>query len=138
MASQRGKDILLKIQNGASGTFETIAGLRTKRISFNAQSVDITDSESAGRWRELLAGSGIRRASIAAGGIFKDKASDEFLRASFFDSATPLCQLVVPDFGTVEGPFQITALEYSGNHDAEVTFDIAIESAGELTFGAAA
>lgn len=137
MASQRGKDILLKIRNIANGQFETIAGLRTKRISFNAQSVDITDSESVGRWRELLAGSGIRRASVAAGGIFKDKTSDEIVRAAFFDSDTPDCQLVLPDFGTIEGAFQITALEYGGNHDAEVTFDIAIESAGELTFGAA-
>ena len=53
MASQRGKD-LLKFDDGAS--YATVAGLRTKRISFNAQSVDITDSQSAGRWRELLAG----------------------------------------------------------------------------------
>lgn len=137
MASQPGKDILLKIQDGISGPFVTVAGLRTKRISFNAQSVDITDSESSGRWRELLAGSGIRRASIAASGIFKDKPSDEIVRGVFFDSAAPQCHLVLPDFGKISGSFQITALEYGGNHDGEVTFDIAIESAGELTFGEA-
>lgn len=135
MASQPGKDILLKIANETGTSFETIAGLRTKRLSFNAQSVDITDSESAGRWRELLGGSGIRRASITAGGIFKDAASDARARSVFFDGGSPAWQLVIPDFGTVEGPFQITALEYAGNHDGEVTFEIAMESAGALVFG---
>ena len=45
-------------------------------------------------------------------------------------------QVIVPDFGTVEGPFQITNLEIAGRHDGEVTFDVALESAGELTFTA--
>jgi TP901-1 family phage major tail protein len=37
----------------------------------------------------------------------------------------------------VEGPFQITALEYTGSHDGEVTFEIALESAGAIGFAAA-
>ncbi len=43
---------------------------------------------------------------------------------------------MIPDFGTLQGPFQITALEYSGQHDGEVTYEIALESAGELAFAA--
>ena len=39
-------------------------------------------------------------------------------------------------FGTVEGPFQIVALEFSADHAGEVTFEIALESAGEMGFGA--
>ena len=46
-------------------------------------------------------------------------------------------QLVIPDFGTVTGGFQVTALDYAGNHDGEVTFEIALECGSELTFGAA-
>ena len=42
--------------------------------------------------------------------------------------------MIIPDFGTIEGPFQITALEFGGQHDGEVTFDVALESAGEPTF----
>ncbi|WP_077123170.1 phage major tail protein, TP901-1 family, partial [Agrobacterium rosae] len=69
MVAQKGKDLLLKIDNG--GAFVTVAGLRTKRLAFNAESVDVTDAESAGRWRELLAGAGIQRAGLTASGIFK-------------------------------------------------------------------
>jgi TP901-1 family phage major tail protein len=47
------------------------------------------------------------------------------------------CQVVIPDFGIVQGPFQITSLEFAGEHDGEVTYDMALESAGELTFAAA-
>ena len=136
MVAQKGKDLLLKVDSGAG--FITVAGLRTRRIAFNSQSIDITDQDSAGRWRELLAGAGVQRASINGSGIFKDAASDALVRTKFFAAAHLPAQLVVPDFGTVEGPFQITALEYSGSHDGEVGFEIALESAGALSFTVAA
>ena len=53
MTAQKGKDLLLKIDSDGAGTFQTVAGLRARRISFNAESVDVTDANSAGRWREL-------------------------------------------------------------------------------------
>lgn len=134
MAAQKGKDLLLKIHDGT--TFATVAGLRSRTLAFNAQSVDVTHSESAGQWRELLAGAGVKRASVSGSGVFKDAASDALVRAAFFDGSLKTCQVVIPDFGTVAGPFQVTALEIAANHDREVTFDLTLESAGELTFTA--
>jgi TP901-1 family phage major tail protein len=135
MPAQKGKDLLLKMHDGAA--FATVAGLRSKTLAFNAQTVDVTHAESAGRWRELLAGAGVKRASVAGAGIFKDAASDALVRQAFFDGEVKSCQVVIPDFGTVEGPFQISSLEFAGAHDGEVSFEIALESAGELTFAAA-
>lgn len=85
MVAQKGKDLLLKVHNGA--VFETVAGLRSKRLAFNAETVDITDAESAGRWRELLGGAGVQRASVSGAGIFKDAVSDGLVRAAFFNGA---------------------------------------------------
>ncbi len=135
MVAQKGKDLLLKIDNG--GSFVTVAGLRSKRIAFNSEAVDITDADSAGRWRELLAGAGVQRAAVSGSGIFKDAQSDALMRQRFFAGEIADWQLAVPDFGTVEGPFQITSLEYTGSHDGEVTFEIALESAGAVGFTAA-
>lgn len=135
MPAQKGKDLLLKLDDG--GGYVTVAGLRTKTLAFNAQTVDVTHAESAGRWRELLAGAGVRRASLSGSGIFKDAESDAKLRQAFFDGTAPDCQIVIPDFGTLSGPFQIGALEFAGQHDGEVTFEIALESAGALAFEAA-
>lgn len=137
MAAQKGKDILIKLDEDGLGSFITVAGLRTKRLAFNSETVDVTDADSAGRWRELLAGSGVQRASLGGSGIFKDAASDARMRTAFFAGEILDWQLVIPDFGTVDGPFQITALEYSGNHDGEVAFELALESAGPIAFEAA-
>jgi len=137
MTAQKGKDLLLKIDSDGAGTFATVAGLRSRRIAFNAESVDVTDADSAGRWRELLEGAGVKRASVAGSGIFKDAACDETVRQVFFDGLVRDWQVIVPDFGTLQGAFQVTALEYSGAHDGEVAYDLALESAGAIGFTAA-
>ena len=134
MAAQSGKDMLLKLDQTGSGSFVTVAGLRSRSLAFNAASIDVTDAESAGRWRELLAGGGIKRAAVAGSGIFKDQASDATIRALFFAGTIRNWQLILPDFGTVEGAFQIVALEFSADHAGEVTFELALESAGQLSF----
>ncbi len=134
MVAQKGKDLLLKIDPDGLGNFVTVAGLRSKRIAFNSETVDVTDADSAGRWRELLAGSGVQRAAISGSGIFKDAQSDAAIRSRFFAGEIADWQMAVPDFGIVSGPFQVTSLEYTGAHDGEVTFEMALESAGPVSF----
>ncbi len=136
MAVQAGKDLLIKIDQTGDGQFETIAGLRATRISFNAETVDVTSLESQGGWRELLAGAGVKSAAISGSGVFRDANTDERARQIFFDGEIPAFQVVIPDFGTVEGPFQISALEYAGSHNGEASYEITLASAGVLTFTA--
>ncbi|KXF90483.1 phage major tail protein, TP901-1 family [Phaeobacter sp. JH20_36] len=136
MSVQNGKDLLVKIDMTGDGQFETIAGLRATRISFNAESVDVTSLESQGGWRELLSGAGVRSANISGSGIFRDAGTDERARQLFFEGLTPAFQVIIPDFGIVEGPFQVTALEYAGSHNGEATYELALASAGALVFTA--
>lgn len=136
MAAQKGKDLLLKLDETGSGSFVTVAGLRATRLSFNSDTVDVTTAESAGNWRELLAGAGLRTAAVSGSGIFKDAASDAALRQVFFAGTLPAFEIVIPDFGVVSGPFQVTSLEYSGHHDGEAGFEVALVSAGALSFAA--
>jgi TP901-1 family phage major tail protein len=136
MGAQRGRDLLLKVDASGSGSFQTVAGLRSNAVSFNAGAVDVTNQESAGQWRELLAGAGLKSASVRGSGIFKDAASDQTIRSCFFSGLIREWQVIVPDFGVIEGLFQIVSLEFAGRHDGEVTFDLALESAGEVSFTA--
>ena len=136
MAVQSGKDLLVKLDINGSLQFETIAGLRASRISFNAETVDVTSLESAGGWRELLAGAGVRSASISGSGVFRDANTDERARQIFFDGEVPNFQVVIPDFAVVQGPFQITTIEYAGSHNGEATYELTLASAGALTFTA--
>ncbi|MEJ8560864.1 phage major tail protein, TP901-1 family [Yoonia sp. GPGPB17] len=134
MAAQNGKDLLVKIDMTGGGMFETAAGLRATRISLNAETVDVTSLESTGGWRELLGGAGVKTAAISGSGVFKDEATDERARQIFFDGETPVFQVIVPGFGTLEGPFQITSIEYAGSHNGEATYELSLASAGALTF----
>ncbi|MXU66318.1 phage major tail protein, TP901-1 family [Oceanomicrobium pacificus] len=134
MVAQKGKDLLVKIDMDGSGTFETLAGLRATRIAFQSQTIDVTHLESDGGWRELLDGGGVKSASVSGSGIFRDADTDARARALFFGGDIRPVQVIVPDFGIIEGPFQISALEYAGNHDGEARYEMSFVSAGALGF----
>jgi len=134
MTAQNGKDLLIKVDMTGDGLFETVAGLRATRISFNAETVDVTSLESTGGWREVLGGAGVKSASISGSGVFKDADTDERVRTIFFNGETPDFQVIVPDFGTIEGPFLVSSVEYAGNHNGEATYELSLTSAGEITF----
>lgn len=136
MTAQKGKDLLLKVDAESTGSFVSVAGLRSNAMDFNTETVDITHMESAGRWRELLAGAGVRSAAIRGSGVFKDASSDELVRGLFFDGVICPWQLAIPNFGLVQGAFQVTALEFAGQHNGELTYELSLESAGVLSFTA--
>jgi TP901-1 family phage major tail protein len=135
MALQKGRDMLLKISDGAiTPSLVTVAGLRARTVSLNARSVDVTDSQSPNGWRELMTGAGIKALSVSGSGIFKDSASDALMREVFFAQTARVFEITVPDFGRFTGPFQIASLEYAGSHDGEASFALTLMSAGEVSF----
>jgi TP901-1 family phage major tail protein len=137
MTAQRGRDLLIRCGDGADPeVFTSVAGLRATTLAFNASTVDITNADSADAWRELLAG-GVKSATISGSGVFKDAASDAALRTAFFNAAIGNYQIVIPGFGTVTGPFKITALQYDGPYDGEVKIALSLASAGALSFASA-
>ena len=136
MGAQNGKDLLIKMDMDGQGQFVTVAGLRATRLSFNAETVDVTSMESEGGWRELLAGAGVKSAAISGSGVFRDAQSDARVRQVFFAAGVAAFQVVIPDFGIVEGPFQISSVEYAGSHNGEATYALSLVSAGALGFEA--
>lgn len=132
MAAQLGQNMLLKLKHNNS--FLTVAGLKTREIEFNLSAVDITDSDSAGRWRELLSGGGVKKARLAGEGIFRDAATDGHIRNLFFAGETADWQIILPDFGRLEGSFLLDRLAYAGKFDGEVNWNMQLESSGALTF----
>ncbi|MES1202193.1 MAG: phage major tail protein, TP901-1 family [Pseudomonadota bacterium] len=137
MAGQKGRDVLIKIGDGGSPeSFVTVGGVRAKTISLNAKTVDGTSGESTQAWRELIAGAGVKSATVNGSGVFKDAASDALIQAAFFNQTARNFQLAIPSFGVLEGPFLVEALDYSGDHDGEAAFAITLASAGVISFTA--
>ena len=116
----------------------TVAGIRTKTLQLRAGTVDGTNTDSPEAGRELVTGAGVKSARLSGSGVFKDQASDARMRSVFFAGDVANWLLVLPDFGEIQGPFQITELAYSGDHDGEANFSISLESAGALIFGSLA
>lgn len=138
MTAQSGKDLLLKIGDGGDPeSFASVAGLRAKTIMLNARTVDATNADSPGAWRELLSGAGVKSCAVSGSGIFVDAAADATVRAAFFAQSADSWRIVVPDFGTIDGAFLVTSLEYSGRHDGEAAYALSLASAGALGFTAA-
>ncbi|MEJ0043120.1 MAG: phage major tail protein, TP901-1 family [Rhizomicrobium sp.] len=135
MSAQKGKDLLIKIGDGASPeAFTTVAGLRATTLAFNAQSVDVTNADSADQWRELLIGGGVKSATLSGSGVFKDAA----LRCGAAH------RLLRPGLSRLPGrdpqlrhrhrPFKLTTLSYDGPYDGELKLSLSLASAGALTF----
>jgi len=135
MAAQSGRDMLVKIKDD-QGSFVTVAGLRSKALKFNAKAVDITHSESEEAWRELLPGGGIKSVEISGEGIFRDGASDALVRTSFFAQSAKTYQIIIADFGTIEGDFLMSTLNYAGTYKGEASYEIVLISAGKPVFAA--
>lgn len=135
MAGQRGRDVVIKVGDGGEPeAFAAVAGIRARTIVLSARLMETTTAQSPQAWRELMAGAGTKRIEVAGSGAFRDAASDERIRAAYFEGDAPQFQLVVADFGVLAGPFAIAELTYGGEHDGEATFSIRLASAGAISF----
>jgi TP901-1 family phage major tail protein len=127
---------LLKLR--AEAGYAPVGGLKVRSLALNASRLDLTDAVSAGRWRDILANGDLKRVALLGSGIFANSWTDARVRELFFAGAIRDWQIVLPDFGIIEAPAQITALEFSADRAGAVTFDMSLESAGPPTFRAIA
>ncbi len=132
--AQKGRNLLLKLSDNTSpGVFTTIGGIRSRTITINNETVDITDSDNA-PWRILLEDAGLRSVSLSGSGIFKDEANQNTLRDMAMQGTIRDFQIVFESGDMFQGLFQLSSFEYSGEHNAQVDFSVSIESAGETVF----
>jgi TP901-1 family phage major tail protein len=136
MAAQKGSEFLLKIGDGAGPeVFTAIGGFRSNSFKINNETVDITNKDSAGV-RTLMAGGGITSFSASGSGVFMDDTAFATAEAAARGNTQDNWQIIVPDYGTYTGAFNLTGLEYAGEHNGEATYTINLESAGTISFAA--
>lgn len=131
MSAFLGRQLLMKVDSG--GGFTAVAGLRTKSIRLNARTVDVTDEGSNG-WTELLPDAGVKSVAVTGSGVFRDASSDAIVRAAFFAQTALTTQLIIPNFGTIEGEFLVTSLTYGGTFNGEATFELSLSASGQPSF----
>lgn len=132
MAAQRGREVLIRATVAAAMT--TVAGMRTKTLAINSETVDVSDSDSTGQWRELLANAGIKSATLTGEGVFKDSASEATIIGLALSGDLVAMEFVYPGSGTFSGSFQVSQAELGGEYNGEATYSFTFESAGAVTF----
>jgi TP901-1 family phage major tail protein len=139
MAKQLGRALLVKIDDGA-GTLSNLCGLNSKSFTLNNSSIDVTTPDcttpEGALYTETLAG--LKNASVSGDGFFEDSTTEARMNtvAMANDNSTNF-EIVIPDFGTYAGAFRITSLEFGGETEGGVTYSVALESTGAITFTAA-
>jgi TP901-1 family phage major tail protein len=123
----KGKNLFLRLLIGSSYT--TIAGLQSKSVAINQESVDITTDDDLS-WRRLMGGTGLASISISAQGIFKNDAAMNLVNAMAFGGEIGTFQLLFDNGDTIDGSFQVTSFEYSADYTNALVSSVSLESAG--------
>src|SRR5262245_25663126 len=116
MAAQLGLNLLAYIDSDGAGTYQQLGGGRVLSISFDKGTVDITSQDDTSRYRQLLAGGGIKTMSVSFQGVFKDDASAATLRSYWANDTIRNLKVIIPSFYQVIGVFALTKMEFAGNH----------------------
>lgn len=140
MAAQKGIDMLIYVSDDgtSSGTFNLVGGMRATSIRIGSTTIDVTSAEHSDRWQRMITG-GIRSITITGSGVFNDDTAfgdmiDNHLTAA--TEALAFMRFIIPDFKQIEADFHISELDWSGDHDGEVSFSITANSAGAPTITA--
>lgn len=134
MAGEKGgKDFLLKV-NTTGTTFATLGGLRSKSMTINAESIDVTNHGS-NQFKELLDSAGIKSMSLSGSGVHNgDAATLNLVDDTLLSQALLKFRIVDADSGrTYESKFKVTSFERAGEFNAEQTYSLSLESSGPIT-----
>ncbi len=111
----------------------TIAGARTTSYRTNNEMVEITDKDASQK-RQLLEGAGTQSHQFQLSGVYIDGAIHDtingYVQADSFNNFS----MVFANGDTIEGSFQITEYENTGEYNGEQTFSMTLESTAALTF----
>ena len=133
MSAEKGSAFLLKVgDGGAPPAYATVAGMRTTQMSVNGEAVNVTSKDS-GQWRELLSGAGVRSVSVSASGIFTGSVAETRIKANALGGLLDDYELSFESGERMRGRFLVTRLDYSGDHNGERTYSLALESSGAVS-----
>lgn len=133
MAKGAGADIVVEFQTATPGTFAPLGGGRTRTISISSESIDVTDADSVGRWRELIANPATRAIDLSVDG-FLNSGTSTAIRDAFLNNTLLTLRFSSPIFGEISGVYRVGSFEIGGDHDGAQTFSGQFQSAGPQTW----
>lgn len=125
MAAEVGRGLV--IQRGGV----TIAGVRTKGITFNSEAIEVTTDDDSGK-RTLLEANGTESIDLSVEGLTKD----ENLLAIPAGGGTRIEEytITLPWGGSITGDFRLNNVELGAEYTDAITFSAEIQSTGAWTY----
>lgn len=140
MAAIKGNLVVIK-RGGAttSGTYTTVAGMRTKTTSINNNPIDVTtdDDVSAGTtFRSYI--TGVNEMSISGDGIATSVADFNALMALARSGDESYYKVLFTGYGTITGPMRISSFDPGASYDDTFTFSVSLASSGAWSYSSTA
>lgn len=139
MAQQIGRTLLIKSGNGADPeVFTNICGIRTRSFSMSANEVDTTtpDCDNPGNLPQKTSAPGILDQSFSGSGLFTNTDAGKQMLDDARTGTARNYRVVVPGYGTMEGPYAIFDMELSAEMEGDLEFSATFRQTGALTFTA--
>ncbi len=138
MARQDGTNLVIKIGDGGSPeNFTTLGGLLLNGMSLSNNQVEIPAVNSGSAWRQILMAAGRQWVRISGSGEFEDSTAEETLRGYAFAGSVNNYELLFANGDKLSGAFIVSRYEREGNAGTPESYNLTLESAGDITFTAA-
>lgn len=123
-----GRDFVVLVGDIETATnFKLVGAMRSTSFSINNETVDVT-AKGADAWRELLEGAGVQSVSMSAAGPMTNAETIKTMRAEVMRQGIRYYKIVSKLGYYFIGKFQATSLEIAGEHNAEETYSLSLES----------
>lgn len=134
MAKQLGRGMLWKVK--VSGAYAVVGGLRTRSMTLNNSTVDMTTQDSLnGNILNSEIEAGLQKFTIDGTVLFD---SDPTAKAAMDAARTQNAldsEIIVPNYGTFQNASMlVTKLEFTGDHEKELSATISLEASGIINF----
>lgn len=139
MAQQIGRALLIKAGDGASPeVFTNICGIKTRSFNMSANEVDTTvpDCDNPENPPQKTSAPGILDQSFSGSGLFTNTAAGKQMLDDARGGVTRNYQVVVPGYGTFEGPYGVFNLELAGELEGNLEFSATFRQTSPGTFTA--
>ena len=136
MAFANGTSFVLQREDTpGSDTWTTVGCQRSTSVTITNEPIDTTAKCNMPA-RNLIEG-GIRSVDISASGVYDDSTAMEAFEAAAQSGAIVNYKLISDLGEELEGPFQISSFEKTGEHTDAMMFSSSLVSAGTITHTAA-
>lgn len=121
------------VKRGAGGSEVLVAGVRTKSVQIGAESIDITNDDSA-QWAEKLQDAGQVAVTISVSGVAKNHTLLSESLATGDRSQSTIFEY--PGGDKVSGDFFLASYSENGEYNGAALFEAEFQSNGAVTFTA--